>query len=470
MKKSVILILILILISFNLALAQFPDDALRYSMLNFGVGARAVGLGFTYIGISDDYSAIFWNPAGLAQIKRFEFAGGLNYLSLKNSARVFDYSNSFENSATSLNTIALVLPVPTIRGSLVFAGGYVRVSDFTGTLSISLFNPQSSIVPSLYDPDPEFDLAWKLGLEDSTGATQILNNVQQKITLYESGGLNHWFISGAIDIAENLSVGLTLSIATGNYRYDRKFIETDTRNFYKNFPWDFAQLKVSDIVDATISGFSANAGLMYRGDFFRIGLMMRLPSSLSVKENYSRSGESSFDNGDSYSYSYSGISKYSVLSPFYLGAGLSFNVGQVVLVASDVVYVDWRQMEFKNNPDLIQLNRDIKETFTETVTLSGGVEIVLPFLPQVKVRVGYSYRPSPYAEDKGIASRATRFLTSGFSVLLQKTLLIDFAYIIGKWSTIHTQYSYTLGNNYYSLITNEETKTKNFILTLRYRF
>ena len=467
MKK---LTLITLLLALNFSFAQFPDDALRYSNINFGVGARAIGLGFAYIGVSDDYSAIFWNPAGLAQIRRFEFAGGLNYLSLKNSAKVWGYSNSFENTTTNLNSIALVLPVPTIRGSLVFAGGYTRISDFTGTLSISLFNTQSSIVPSLYDPNPDYDLAWKLGLEDSTGATQILNNVSQKITLYESGGLNNWFVSGAIDIAENLSVGATISIVTGSYKYDRQFIESDTRNFYRNYPWDFKELTVSDIIDATISGFSANAGLMYRSDVIRIGLMTRLPSSLSIKENYSRSGESSFDNGDKFSDSYSGISRYGILSPFYFGAGVSFNIKDIVLIAGDAVYVDWRQMEFKNNPDLVQLNREIKQTFTETISLSGGVEVMLPFLQQVKIRTGYSYRPSPYAEDRGVSSRATKLFTFGFSVLLQKTLLIDFAYINGKWSTIHTQYSYTYNNNFYSLITNEENKLRNLVLTLRYRF
>lgn len=460
----------LIFLSSNLALSQYPDDALRYSLLNFGVGARAIGLGFSYIGVSDDYSAVFWNPSGLAQIKRFEFAGGINYLSLKNSARVFSYYNSFENTATNLNSVAIVFPIPTIRGSLVFAGGYTKVSDFTGALSVSLFNNQSSIVPSLYDPDPDFDLAWQLGLEDTTGATQILNNVHQNIELYENGGLNHWFVSGAIDIAENLSVGATISIVTGGYKYDRQFVESDTKNYYKNYPWDFNRLVISDLIDATVSGFSASAGLMYRSSFFRFGVMTRLPSSLSIKENYSRSGESLFDNGDLFSYSYSGVSKYNVLSPFYFGGGISFNIKDIVLFAGDVTYVDWRQMEFKNNPDLIRLNRDIKQIFTETVNLSGGVEFMLPFLQQVRIRTGYSYRPSPYAEDRGISSRATRLLTFGLSVLLQRTLLVDFAYVNGKWNTIRTQYSYIFDNSYYSLVTDEKNKVRNFILTLRYRF
>lgn len=34
-----------------------------------GVGSRAIAMGGAYVGLADDYSAIYWNPAGLSQIK-----------------------------------------------------------------------------------------------------------------------------------------------------------------------------------------------------------------------------------------------------------------------------------------------------------------------------------------------------------------------------------------------------------------
>ena len=159
------------------AYAQFPEDALRYSTLNLGAGARAFAMGAAYIGVSDDYTAVFWNPAGLAQLRGFEFFAGLNYFSFDNIATVFNSSNSLQNTSTSLNSIGLTWSAPTIRGSLVFAAGYVKMADYTSALSFSAFNSESSIVPSLYDPDSDYDLAWQLYLEDSTGATAILNNV-----------------------------------------------------------------------------------------------------------------------------------------------------------------------------------------------------------------------------------------------------------------------------------------------------
>ena len=38
------------------------------------VGARPIGLGGAFVGISDDADAVFWNPAGLAQITRRQVA------------------------------------------------------------------------------------------------------------------------------------------------------------------------------------------------------------------------------------------------------------------------------------------------------------------------------------------------------------------------------------------------------------
>ena len=42
--------------------------------LSHGVGARALGMGSSFVSIADDATAAYWNPAGLAQIPRRAFA------------------------------------------------------------------------------------------------------------------------------------------------------------------------------------------------------------------------------------------------------------------------------------------------------------------------------------------------------------------------------------------------------------
>src|SRR5215831_18795257 len=44
------------------------------TFLRIGVGARAVGMGETFVAVANDPSAIFWNPAGLASLQRRELA------------------------------------------------------------------------------------------------------------------------------------------------------------------------------------------------------------------------------------------------------------------------------------------------------------------------------------------------------------------------------------------------------------
>jgi len=56
------------------------------TFLKIGVGARAVGLGESFVAVANDPTAIYWNPAGLASVQRQEVAlshvswpGDINY-------------------------------------------------------------------------------------------------------------------------------------------------------------------------------------------------------------------------------------------------------------------------------------------------------------------------------------------------------------------------------------------------------
>ena len=61
----------------NEVYSQNTNDALRLAYSGLGSNARALGMGNSYIGLSDDASAAFFNPAGFGLIKKIEFSGGL---------------------------------------------------------------------------------------------------------------------------------------------------------------------------------------------------------------------------------------------------------------------------------------------------------------------------------------------------------------------------------------------------------
>src|SRR5258706_11148153 len=73
------------------AAAQFSLGSQRAgtssgTFLRIGIGARAAGLGESFVAVANDPSAIYWNPAGLASLLRKEIAvshidwpGDVNY-------------------------------------------------------------------------------------------------------------------------------------------------------------------------------------------------------------------------------------------------------------------------------------------------------------------------------------------------------------------------------------------------------
>lgn len=77
------------------------------TFLKIAVGARATGLGESFVAVANDPSAIFWNPAGLASIQRQEVQ--VNHLGWPGDI--------------SYDHLAYVLPVKRLGGSLAFQLG-----------------------------------------------------------------------------------------------------------------------------------------------------------------------------------------------------------------------------------------------------------------------------------------------------------------------------------------------------------
>jgi hypothetical protein len=67
MKQSIILLFIII--SSVVCNAETKYYGLPGEYLNWGAGARAMGMGQAFCGLSNDLSAIYFNPAGLTQLK-----------------------------------------------------------------------------------------------------------------------------------------------------------------------------------------------------------------------------------------------------------------------------------------------------------------------------------------------------------------------------------------------------------------
>ncbi len=456
------------------AYAQYADDALRFSSIGFGVGSRALSMGGAYIGVADDYTAVFWNPAGLAQMRRLEFTGGIVNTSYKNDASFLGVTTNGKNSGTALDNLGFVFPFPTVQGSLVFALGYNRVTDFTSALSFNGFNDKSSIIQSLDTTFDKYDLPFQTYLRNSNGYTPIQKNVNQAGEVREDGSIGNWTFSGAIDVEKDLSFGLSINIISGTYNYVRNYVEEDSHNLYQNnqsnLPLDSLYLRFNkfyydNTITSELSGINVMFGLMYRyEDIARLGITIKTPSAITIHETYSDAGQSVFDDKYSVKQSYDSYYDYGVQSPWVFGLGGSYSPIDGLLLAASAEYTDWTQIAWIDNTDLEKENISLKKNFRPTMNLAVGGEYEIP-RTDFRVRGGYAYKPSPWVGDP--SSYNQKIITAGAGVLLQNNVMFDMGAAIGSMKTFHNNY----GSQALNLSRTDETiSTTHITFTVSYRF
>lgn len=477
------------------ARAQFVEDALRLGAPGLGVGARSLGLGTAYTGVANDFSASYWNPAGLGEMHLNEVSLGLSNVSYGNTSTFFGNNQSITNSSTNLNSAGLVYAVPTVRGSLVFAIGYGRQSEFTTGLSFSGFNPSSSIVQS-WAPDgasySSYDLssntAYQLYLANKdtlagTFESLINDSLTQSGKVLEGGGINYYTLAGSIEAARNVFLGLTLNFISGSYSFTRNYYEDDLRNIYASrFPYDVSSISLLENLQTDISGFTAKFGFLYAPTpNSRLGLTVKTPSWVTARETFTAKATSDFYSGNPSHIEFpSGDvapdkNEYNVRTPFGFSGGFSITAG-VLTFAGDLEFTDWTQIEFSStgtfstsfNNHLLDLNSQIKDELQSTVNYRAGAEIAIPD-HDMSLRGGFAYLPSPYKFDK--AANAQKYITAGIGFVLDNSIAIDVGYAHGFWETSHVNYSGADKNGaVFSSGTREQIRTNNLIATFAYRF
>jgi long-subunit fatty acid transport protein len=416
--------------------AQYKEDAYRLSYLGLGFGARSLAMGTAYTALANDFSAAYWNPAGLGQVKRNEISLGLSHLLYKDDNTFLGENSSFSNSKTNLNSLGLVYPFPVQRGSMVFAIGYGRQVDFTTSLAMNAFNKK--LTTANY-PD----------------------NIDIKTNVLENGGLNNWLIAGAVEAASGLYLGLSLNVISGSYSYNRDYTGSDINNNYY-----FYEINRRYTIDEDISGFTGRLGLLYetKNKAGRIGINVKLPSTLSMRDDWVDTENYYDDIPDSdYVAKDAGYSEFDLTTPFVFSAGISWIFGNLLL-SGDIDYTDWTQMEFKNTyAELLQENTIIKETMEPTVNFRVGAEYEIPFT-ELMVRAGFAYLPSPYTFHS--AENNQKYITGGLGWTIENSVRLDFGYAYGFWKASQK----VIFDPPYYANTVEKVKTHNLIATMVYRF
>lgn len=467
----------------SIAYSQNTNDAVRLAVPGLGSNARALGMGDSYIGLSDDASAAYFNPAGFGLLKRMEFSGGLDYTNAGNNTTFFNQKTNWSNSATALNNLSFAFPFPTMRGSLVFGLSYHETKDFTGALKFNGFNNgNNSLIQNLLSPPNPSDIPFQLYLAGPDNQTLIHGDLNQSGSILYKGALKNWTFSGAIEAYKNLFLGLNLNLITGDYNADNQYYEDDTRNIYgrvdptDSIHTDFQTFNLNRVLNWDISGWNAKFGVLYQfNQLARLGFTVQFPKSYDIKEKFTVNGYSLFSNDqvNLNSADFSDQVEYNITTPFEFGVGFSVNLRGLIVSAQGTL-VDYSETTFSDisglgDATVNDINRNIKDQLAAVINYNVGAEYTIPMVG-LRLRVGYLVQPSAYKGDPSKYDH--KYLTGGIGFLADETIGIDLGYAYGWWQDFGDNYSYDQNGNYIPRAsrTNQDITVNKFILTATYRF
>ncbi|NOY61340.1 MAG: hypothetical protein GXO75_20700 [Calditrichaeota bacterium] len=424
--------LVALIIFITSAVASFAQEEIFFIGEELGVGARAMSMGGAYVGVADDYSAMYWNPAGLGQIRRMEMNVGFSHNRLKNNASYLTTQTGDETTFSRLNSLGFVFPIPTYQGSLVFGVGYNKIRDFDNTLKLEAFNPSSAAYPNIVMPTYA-GRGWTTAITDSLYQTE---------SLIEEGSLNQFSFSGAMEVQKNFFLGATVNFVGGTDDYNVSFEEDDIYDVY-HAPFNeqdgiIADLKYWTYEQGITSKFSATnlkIGALYRfGSALRLGATIITPTKFKVKESWTEKIAETYEWGAEDPFNDGGDSEYQYQTPYGFNFGASFKLINILL-SGGMEFKDWSQAKFLTEPPVAgvtkgEINVRIKKELQATTNLRLGAEMYVPLI-RARLRVGYYNNPSPYKYADLKPKR--EFYTAGVSLMLDKQVMVDLGLIHGSW-------------------------------------
>ncbi len=367
----------------------------------FGLGARTMGMGGAFLAVADDFTSLYWNPAGLAQIRKFELYGSLSHSEQRVDTKFTrGRSTEVDSSKTRPNSIGLVYPLYTTRGGIAFALGYNRPQNFDSTVAIRGLDPSSDSVFSGLDVD------------------EMTSN---------SGGIGIWSFGAGVFISDSILLGGSIDFWHGSSLNELDSAAADINNIDP----EIDSFAFQDSVDRVYSGLGGRVGVLaFAGENVTLGGTVTLPVNLEVSEVWEQVTIVEFDNGEGDVEGDDGSILFDIERPFEFGGGVAIKLLEKRLrLAGDVQFTDWTQTEYDPLPAEDAQN-NFNRYYDSTIQVRVGAEYRIPVI-ETSVRVGYFRDPIPF-QDREIDSDRD-FLTIGVGKIFDQIIKIDVAYMRGSW-------------------------------------
>jgi len=358
-----ILLLLCVLLSFSLAL----PDAAANSWRTYGLGARAVAMGGAYTAIADDFSAGYYNPAGILAHPGAQFGIGYQYVKEDLKANGTEVPTSRDSDGIYLGGAMTIPFTDELKDRIAI--GYLFLQPLF--YSLDLLIPETT--------EPQFPVL------ESMARMQIIHVIVAFDCI--PGAL----IGGGVTISTDLGGALDLQPGVGGFGGVEEVLSS-----------------VDQEVHPMVSG---TAGVLFRLGRYHKGLAPFTVGFTWRDKHY-------LDLDIPVSVVLSGfllrldLTSVFLYSPRQWVLGLGYQVSRDLLLSCDVSYNEWSDyrvpsLSIATQIDIpfIVLKQGVNEPpgFKDTVTPRFGLEYC-PYHGSIMdgvVRAGYFYEPSPVPEQTG---------------------------------------------------------------------
>ncbi len=279
MKKYVLLFPLAVLLLWpSLSFGQAKVGTAGAKFLQIGVSARAIGMGEAFLGLSDDASALYYNPGALSLLTQKEIA----------------FTHADYPAGIKYEFAGFVLPTPSLAGSFGIAVYDLHMDDIPVTdYSYPRGNGQTWT-----SQDLAVGFSYSAGLTNRFSVGVTAKYIEQLVHTYKASG---W----GMDLGTYYDTGFRnfkICMVIANFGPDLKFI-TDSYPL----PTDFRFGTAIDVIESPSSRLTAAVQVSHPNDNlekYNFGMEYWLSDRYSVrigkKFNYDYYDKSDFGSGWTY--------------------------------------------------------------------------------------------------------------------------------------------------------------------------
>jgi long-chain fatty acid transport protein len=428
------------------------------------VGAKSTAMGSAFRGLADDWSALYFNPAGITQFSKWHIGGSLGMIMPRGSYQAYAYpSQPFAGMSTAaVDATARNFAVPAL-------GIFYKPSE---KLSVGLG------VCAPFGLGTEWDM---ISVPASYGNA---NAISKEKEFYSDHMVIDIMPTVAYKLTEKLSVGVGVKYSWGKMTLDQVLLPLTSAIIYQQYggqlpmplingllngiagagqligqPVNPYRLIVEENLEGDGSAYGANAGLLFKAsEKLSIGVSGRYSTDLKLKGDFkltaaaqdfrpqiaallaakqidaaTAAGLSNVFKGTNIALTDINDVEADLPLPWTLGAGIAFKPTSRWTITADASLTNWEawdKIELKRKGETIN---EIDLGWKNTIELGAGIEFLAMQKEDTKLflRLGGYTVDSPVPDstmNPTLLDPARRILlTGGFGLVMGK-FTVDLAY------------------------------------------